>query len=182
MSAISLYKKKEKSYYDYCKEKLADSSEDLKKKLSISTTLYVGNLSFHTTEQQIWELFSKCGNVQRIIMGLNKNTKQPCGFCFVQYYTHEDALNCVRYINGTRLDDRVIRTELDVGFKDGRQYGRGVSGGQVRDDYRTDYDPGRGGWSKIHGTKRQREETEPTGEPTIKIPKTEEPANELDAL
>lgn len=35
------------------------------------------------------------------------------------------------YINGTRLDDRIIRTDWDAGFIEGRQYGRGKSGGQV---------------------------------------------------
>jgi len=38
----------------------------------------------------------------------------------------------MRYINQTRLDDRIIRTDWDAGFVDGRQYGRGRSGGQVR--------------------------------------------------
>ncbi len=37
----------------------------------------------------------------------------------------------MRFINGTRLDDRIIRTDWDAGFKEGRQYGRGKSGGQV---------------------------------------------------
>ena len=37
----------------------------------------------------------------------------------------------MRYINGTRLDDRIIRTDWDAGFREGRQYGRGKSGGQV---------------------------------------------------
>ena len=54
----------------------------------------------------------------------------------------------MRYVNGTRLDDRIIRTDYDAGFKEGRQYGRGRSGGQVRDEYRTDFDPGRGGFGK----------------------------------
>lgn len=46
-----------------------------------STTLYVGNLSFYTTEEQIYELFSKCtspeegGGIKRIIMGLDRNNK-----------------------------------------------------------------------------------------------------------
>ena len=38
----------------------------------------------------------------------------------------------MRFVNGTRLDDRIIRTDWDAGFKEGRQYGRGKSGGQVR--------------------------------------------------
>jgi nuclear cap-binding protein subunit 2 len=50
----------------------------------------------------------------------------------LRYYTREDGENCMRYINGTRLDDRIVRTDWDVGFKEGRQYGRGKSGGQVK--------------------------------------------------
>lgn len=38
----------------------------------------------------------------------------------------------MRFISGTRLDDRVIRTDWDAGFREGRQYGRGKSGGQVK--------------------------------------------------
>ena len=49
----------------------------------------------------------------------------------VRYYTRVDAENAMRFINGTRLDDRIIRTDWDAGFKEGRQYGRGKSGGQV---------------------------------------------------
>ncbi|KAJ8784425.1 hypothetical protein J1605_008269 [Eschrichtius robustus] len=66
-----------------------------------------------------------------------------------RYYSRADAENAMRYINGTRLDDRIIRTDWDAGFKEGRQYGRGRSGGQVRDEYRQDYDAGRGGYGKL---------------------------------
>ncbi len=71
----------------------------------------------------------------------------------------------MRYVNGTRLDDRIVRVDWDAGFIEGRQYGRGKSGGQVRDgklfsylldlpkpncfylpEYRTDFDGGRGGY------------------------------------
>lgn len=50
----------------------------------------------------------------------------------VRYYTRAGAENAMRFINGTRLDDRIIRTDWDAGFKEGRQYGRGKSGGQVK--------------------------------------------------
>lgn len=82
--------------------------------------------------------------------------RTPCGFCFVEYYTHSEALACLRYISGTKLDERIIRCDLDLGYKEGRQFGRGKSGGQVRDEHRADYDPGRGGW----GAQAQRLEIE----------------------
>ena len=65
-------------------------------------------------------------------MGLDRFQKTPCGFCFVEYFTREDALDCMKYINGTMLDERLIRTDIDPGFEEGRQFGRGRSGGQVR--------------------------------------------------
>ena len=70
----------------------------------------------------------------------------------------------MRYVNGTRLDDRIVRTDYDAGFKEGRQYGRGRSGGQVRDEYRTDFDPGRGGFGKKvqeSGIQAVRQDTRP---------------------
>ena len=82
-------------------------------------------------------------------MGLDKNRMTPCGFCFVVYYTRKDTEDCVKYLNGTMVDDRPIRVDFDWGFVEGRQFGRGRSGGQVRDEYRMDYDPGRGGYGTI---------------------------------
>jgi len=129
-------------------------------------------------------MFSKCANpedgggVKRIIMGLDRHTRYamlpfagsnkdlltwsfspfrtPCGFCFVEFYTHAEALASMRYVSGTKLDERIIRCDLDLGYKEGRQFGRGKSGGQVRDEHRQDYDPGRGGW----GAQAQRLEIE----------------------
>lgn len=69
-----------------CARLCPQGSKKLQEKfLKISSTLYVGNLSFYTTEEQIQELFSKCGDVKRIVMGLDKIKKTPCGFCFVEY-------------------------------------------------------------------------------------------------
>ncbi|KAJ2634596.1 nuclear cap binding complex subunit [Coemansia sp. RSA 1286] len=120
-----------------------------------STTLYVGNLSFYTTEEQLYEVFSKAGEIKRIIMGLSRQNKTPCGFCFVEYYTHDSALECMKYVNGTKLDDRIIRTDIDPGFREGRQFGRGRSGGQVRDEYRQEYDEGRGGWGYVRSKQEE---------------------------
>ncbi|KAI9754659.1 MAG: nuclear cap binding complex subunit [Lichina confinis] len=161
------------------RERSPDEADD---PLRHAATLYVGNLygpkrasivtahgalltiyessSFYTTEEQIHELFSKCGEIKRLIMGLDRFNKTPCGFCFVEYYTHQDALDCMKYIGGTKLDERIIRTDLDPGFQEGRQYGRGKSGGQVRDEYRDEYDPGRGGYGRAVADERRKEEEE----------------------
>ena len=97
--------------------------------LETTTTLYIGNLSFYTTEEQLYALFGCTGEVKRIIMGLDRNTKTPCGFCFVEYHRRSDTEDAQRYINGCKLDDRIVRVDWDGGFVEGRQYGRGRSGG-----------------------------------------------------
>ncbi|KAL1542796.1 Nuclear cap-binding protein subunit 2 [Salvia divinorum] len=133
----------------YRDRRFSGTQEEYEEALLTSTTVYVGNMSFYTTEEQVYELFSRAGEIKKMVMGLDKNSKTPCGFCFVMYYSREDAEDTVKYISGTILDDRPIRVDFDWGFQDGRQWGRGRSGGQVRDEYRTDYDPGRGGYGKI---------------------------------
>lgn len=89
------------------------------------------NSSQSMSQLPVWVLMGRCGEVKRIIMGLDRFQKTPCGFCFVEYQTHQQACDCMRFINGTKLDERLVRTDLDPGFKEGRQYGRGRSGGQV---------------------------------------------------
>ncbi|XP_022943539.1 nuclear cap-binding protein subunit 2-like isoform X2 [Cucurbita moschata] len=133
----------------YRDRRFQGTQDEFELALQTSTTVYVGNMSFYTTEEQVYELFSRAGEIKKIIMGLDKNSKTPCGFCFVLYYSREDTEDAVKYISGTILDDRPIRADFDWGFQDGRQWGRGRSGGQVRDEYRTDYDPGRGGYGKL---------------------------------
>jgi len=80
-----------------------------------SCCLYVGNLSYFTTEAQIYDFFNRAGEVKRVVMGLDKFQKTPCGFCFVEYYTEEDTEAAIRYLNGMRLDDRQIRLDRDPG-------------------------------------------------------------------
>lgn len=63
----------------------------------------------------------------------------------------------MKHVSGTKLDERIIRCDLDLGYKEGRQFGRGKSGGQVRDEHRQDYDPGRGGWGAQAQLERRRE-------------------------
>jgi hypothetical protein len=48
-----------------------------------------------------------------------------------RYYTRRDAEDCIKYLSGTKLDDRIVRADWDAGFQEGRQYGRGKSGGQA---------------------------------------------------
>jgi nuclear cap-binding protein subunit 2 len=133
---------KKEGYYD---KKSGMTREAWFDALDVTRTCYVGNLSFYTSEEQIAEYFMKVGEVYKITMGLHRFNKSPCGFCFVEYYTRAQCLSACALLNGSVFDDRTIRVDPDVGFQDGRQFGRGQSGGQWRDDFREDYDPARGG-------------------------------------
>lgn len=120
--------------------------------LNKSCLVYVGNLSFWTLESQILALFSAVGEVSAIVMGLDRQHRTPCGFCFVEFEDHVSAGRAVTLLNKARLDDRKISVSWDpepLGAAGvvarGRFWGRGVSGGQTRDELREDLDPGRGG-------------------------------------
>ena len=89
------------------------------------------SFGFHLLNLSSLVSIRQVGHIDKVIMGLDKNNNTPCGFCFVIYYTREESERCVKYINGTVLDDRIVRVDHDWGFQEGRQWGRGRSGGQV---------------------------------------------------
>ena len=116
-----------------------------------SRTAYVGNLAFVTTDVQLYALFSRAGTIDRVVMGINRETKQPCGFAYVIFMERRGAVDAVNLLHNTVLDERVVKVEMDKGFHEGKQYGRGALGGQVRDELRDDYDEGRSGMAGASG-------------------------------
>lgn len=62
-----------------------------------------------------------------------------------RYLQRESLIDAMATLDGTILDERVIKVEVDKGFYEGRQYGRGETGGQVRDEVRRTMDIERGG-------------------------------------
>lgn len=127
MAAVLLYNDTNQDntkspYYD---GKSGLSREDYQKRLEFSTTLYIRNLNHQTQEGQVLALFSLCGKVKKLHMGLNMKTKLPCGFCFVEFYTREEAKVAIDSLNLTTFDGNNIRVDWDYGFEDCRQFGRG---------------------------------------------------------
>ena len=118
MSAVLLYNDTNQDntkspYYD---QKSGLNREDYQKRLENSTTLYIGNLNHKTQESQVLALFSMAGHVKKLHMGLNMKTKMPCGFCFVEYYTREEAKTAIDCLNLTTFDGSKIRVDWDYGF------------------------------------------------------------------
>lgn len=139
-----LFHKEETPQYFMLDAQNYDNGDQQLEALNKSATIYVGNLSFFTKEAQIFETFARVGPVKRLIMGLNRELKSPCGFCFVEYFSQAHAHMALKYVSDSICDDRIIRCDADPGFIHGRQFGRGKTGGQVRDEWTTNYDPGRG--------------------------------------
>jgi nuclear cap-binding protein subunit 2 len=117
MAASTLYTDLElvadSEYYD---RRSGLAEVDYKQRLKTSTTLYVGNLSFYTQESQLLTLFSQVGQLKNLHMGLNNKTYKPCGFCFVEFHTREEARLAIDCFNLFLFDGKRIRIDWDYGF------------------------------------------------------------------
>ena len=70
--------------------------------------LYVGNLSFNTTEIAIQDLFSQCGSVSEVMLMQDKFTGRSRGFAFVTMSSDEEAQAAINQIHGKELDGRAL--------------------------------------------------------------------------
>lgn len=100
------------------------SSEEYTALMQNSTTLYVGGLSETVLEERVWELFQSIGRIKRVVMGVNRLSRVPCGFCFVEFVARRDAEDAVLVFNGFRLDGKYLKIDIDYGYCVGREYGR----------------------------------------------------------
>ena len=91
----------------------------------MSTKLYVGNLPYDATEEELNELFAQAGSVQSVTVVTDRETGRPRGFGFVEMATEEAARKAISMFNGQMLHDRQIK----VNESRPREEGRG-SGGQ----------------------------------------------------
>ena len=106
----------------------------------MGTKLFVGNLSFNTTEGQILELFKTVGNVSSCELILDKFTSKSRGFAFVEMGSQEEATKAIAELNGKELDGRALtvnearpREERPRGDFGGGGGGGGRGGGGRRE-------------------------------------------------
>lgn len=74
----------------------------------MSTKLFVGNLSFQTTENGLQDAFAAHGTVLEVNLMMDRATGRPRGFAFVSMATPEEAQNAVQAMNGAQLDGRPL--------------------------------------------------------------------------
>lgn len=89
--------------------------------------LYVGNLSYETTEQSLRELFMQAGNVVSVALIKEPGTQRSKGFAFVEMSSQSEAQKAISMFNGHTLDDRQLavniarpREERGGGFRQNR--------------------------------------------------------------
>jgi RNA recognition motif-containing protein len=98
----------------------------------METKLYVGNLSFSTTEDQLRELFSQAGTVASVALIKDRDSGRSKGFAFVEMGNQAEAEKAIAMFNGKMHDNRELKVNIARPREErgsGGGYGRGGGGG-----------------------------------------------------
>jgi RNA recognition motif-containing protein len=106
----------------------------------MSNKLFVGNLSFNTTENDLNDAFAQFGTVTETNLMMDRMTNRPRGFGFVTMSSAEEAQKAIAGMNGKDMDGRALtvnvarpREERPAGGGGGRrEFGGGGGGGGGR--------------------------------------------------
>lgn len=105
------------------------------------TNIFVGNLNFRTTQEELHAAFAQFGTVERVNIVTDRDTGQPRGFAFVEMTDRQEAENAINQLNGAELNGRAMNVNEARpkppggggggrgGFGGGGRGGRGGSGG-----------------------------------------------------
>jgi RNA recognition motif-containing protein len=118
--------------------------------------IYVGNLDFNVTEDELRQAFAAYGQVDNVTILKDRDTGQPRGFGFVEMANDEEAEKAINAVNGTQLGSRALSVNEarpktsrggggGGGIGGGGGYGRGGGGGGGRGGNRGGGGGGRGG-------------------------------------
>ena len=111
----------------------------------MSTKLYVGNLAFQTTSQELEQLFGQAGTVQSASVVEDRDTGRSRGFAFVEMSSQEEATSAIAQFNGKEVGGRALTVNEAKprenrggggggrGFSDNRRGGYGGNGGRRSD-------------------------------------------------
>ena len=96
----------------------------------MSNKLYIGNLSFRVTSEDLQEYFSAAGEVQSANVVIDRETGRSRGFGFVEMADEDSANNAIAQFNGTEYDGR------NIVVNEARPRDNGGGGGGGRGGYR----------------------------------------------
>jgi cold-inducible RNA-binding protein len=103
------------------------------------TNIFVGNLSFRTTQEELMAAFSQYGNVERVNIVTDRDSGQSRGFAFVEMSERRDAETAISQLNGAELNGRTMNVN------EARPKPAGGAGGGYGDRPRGGGGGGRGG-------------------------------------
>ena len=101
----------------------------------MSMKLYVGNLSFNTSHQDLNDMFAEIGVVNSVNVIEDRETVRSRGFAFVEMQSTEDGNNAISQLNGKEIDGRELKVneakpkENNFGGGGGNRRGGGGGGG-----------------------------------------------------
>jgi RNA recognition motif-containing protein len=109
----------------------------------METKLYVGNLAYTCSEDDLQTLFTQAGTVKSVTLIKDRDTGRSKGFAFVEMTTQAEAQKAISMFNGSSLHDRALTVNLARpreergrgGFdrgRGGRSGGRSGGGGRFR--------------------------------------------------
>jgi cold-inducible RNA-binding protein len=96
------------------------------------TNIFVGNLSYQTTQEELQSLFGQYGNVERVHIVTDRDSGQPRGFAFVEMTEKRDAENAIAQLNGAEIKGRALNVN-EARPKPQGGGGGGFGGGRGRD-------------------------------------------------
>jgi RNA recognition motif-containing protein len=106
----------------------------MKLNVIMSMKLYVGNLSFDTTQQDLEQIFGEIGTVESSNIIEDRDTGRSRGFAFVEMSSKEEGQNAIAQLNGKEIGGRSLtvneaKPREDRGGSGGHGSNRGVGGG-----------------------------------------------------
>jgi len=114
--------------------------------------LYVGNLPYSTTEEELRTLFQQAGTVNSVAVIKDRDTGRSKGFAFVEMGNAGEAQQAITQLNGYQMGQRALKVNIARPREEGGGYGR--SGGGYGGD-RGSYGGGSGGRSRDSGDRRR---------------------------
>ena len=94
------------------------------------TNIFVGNLSYQTTQDELYSAFAQYGGVERVNVVTDRDTGQPRGFAFVEMTDASEAQTAISQLNGAELNGRAMNVNEARPKPTGGSYGnRGGGGG-----------------------------------------------------
>ena len=98
----------------------------------ILTNIYVGNLSYDATEDDIKQAFSQHGEVSTVNMIMDRETGRPRGFAFVEMPNGDEAQKAIQGVNETEIAGRAVKVNEAKPKSDRGGGGGGGRGGRDR--------------------------------------------------